>query len=213
MAQDWYFSIERDCTRMPYSKVVMERCEEFSCGNDDLDDFFKNDVFDYEGEMIGKTYCWVTNDKPHRIVALVTVGNDCIKSALLPKNSKNRFQRVFNNQKRNKTYPATLIGRLGVNVDFQGHHIGRQVMDYIKDKNIASSNMNAIRFLVVDAHNNDDTLAYYEHNGFVFMHKSEEVERLALRRYDEQGQLVYEISEEEHLETRMMYFDLKKWMR
>lgn len=56
----------------------------------------------------------------------------------------------------------------------------------------------------------EDTLAYYEHNGFVFMHKTEEIERMALKRYDEAGNLIYEIPEDEPLHTRMMYFDLKK---
>lgn len=195
---------------MPYTREVKRQCEEFSCGDSDLDEFFKNDVFLYEEEMLGKTYCWVTNCKPHKIVCLVTVANDSIKSVGLPKNSRNRFNRIFNNDKRNLTYPATLIGRLGVNVDFQDKHVGRQLMDYIKDINIASDNENACRFLVVDAINKPKTLSYYEHNGFVYMHKSEEVERLALKRYDEFGNLIFEIPEDERLHTRMMYFDLKK---
>jgi len=42
------------------------------------------------------------------------------------------------------------------------------------------------------------------------MHKTEDIERLALRRYDENGKLIYEIKPDEPLLTRMMYFDLKK---
>lgn len=195
---------------MLYTKDVKCRCVEFSCGDSDLDEFFKEDVFLYEEDMLGKTYCWVTNDRPHKIVCLVTVANDSIKSIGLPKNSRNRFNRIFNNDKRNLTYPATLIGRLGVNIDFQGKHVGRQLMDYIKDRNIASDNENACRFLVVDALNKPETLAYYEHNGFVYMHKTEDIERIALKRYDETGQLIFELPISDHLHTRMMYFDLKK---
>lgn len=204
------FILQNECTLMNYTQEVKSRCVEFSCGNNDLDEFFKHDVFLYEDEMLGKTYCWVTNSKPHKIVCLTTIANDSIKSAGLPKNSRNRFNRIFNNEKRNLTYPATLIGRLGVNVEFQGMHIGRQLMDYIKDQNIASDNDNACRFLVVDAINKLDTLAYYEHNGFVYMHKNEEMERLALKRYDEDGNLIFEIPDNEPLHTRMMYFDLKR---
>lgn len=195
---------------MPYTREVISKCGAFSCGNMDLDDFFSNDVFLYSEEMLGNTYCWVTKALPHKIVAIVTLANDSIKSSLLPKNSRNRFNRQFDNQKRNKTYPSTLIGRLGVNVEFQGQHIGHQVMQYIKMSNVADDLENACRFLVVDAHNNPDTLAYYEHNGFAYMHKSEDVERLALRRYDEDGNLIYELADDEPLHTRMMYFDLKK---
>lgn len=204
------FILQNECTLMQYTQEVQLQCGEFSCGDGDLDEFFKQDVFLYEEEMLGKTYCWITNSKPHKIVCLMTIANDSIKSSGLPKNSRNRFNRIFNNEKRNLTYPATLIGRLGVNVDFQGMHVGRQLMDYIKDVNIASDNDNACRFLVVDAINKPNTLSYYEHNGFVYMHKSEAIERLALKRYDEEGKLIHELTDDEPLHTRMMYLDLKK---
>lgn len=61
-----------------------------------------------------------------------------------------------------------------------------------------------------DAVNKQDTLAYYEHNGFVYMHKTEEMEHLALKRYDEEGNLIFELSEEEPLHMRLMYFALQK---
>lgn len=204
------FILQNESTLMQYTREVQLKCATFSCGDKDLDDFFRNDAFLYEEEMLGKTYCWVTNSKPHKIVCLMTIANDSIKSSGLPNNSRNRFNRIFNNEKRNLTYPATLIGRLSVNSEFQGMHIGRQLMEYIKDQSIASDNDNACRFLVVDAINKADALAYYEHNGFVFMHKTEDIERLALRRYDEDGNLVFELPSNEPLHTRMMYFDLKK---
>ena len=194
---------------MPYTSKVQAECARFSCGNNDLDDFFQRDAFLYEDEMLGKSYCWVTNTRPHVIVCIVTVSNDSIKSSELPGNSRNRFNRIFHNEKRNLTYPATLIGRLGVNIDYKGQHIGRQLMDFIKDQNIARDNDNACRFLVVDAHNNPNTLGYYEQNGFIYMHKTEEIERMALRRYDEEGRIAKNIAPDEPLTTRMMYFDLK----
>lgn len=89
------FILQNECTFMQYTPVVKNRCVEFSCGDSDLDEFFKKDVFLYEEEMLGKTYCWVTNSRPHKIVCLVTVANDSIKSIGLPKNSKNRFNRIF----------------------------------------------------------------------------------------------------------------------
>lgn len=204
------FILQNECTLMHFTQEVQNQCEVFSCGNEDLDAFFKEDAFLYEEEMLGKTYCWVTNEKPHKIVCLVTIANDSIKSSGLPKNSRNRFNRIFDNQKRNLTYPATLIGRLGVNIEYQGHHVGRQLMHYIKDQNVAPDNDNACRFIVVDAYNTPDTLAYYEHNGFVYMHKTEEIERLAYKRYDEEGNIISEIPSDEPLQTRLMYFDLKK---
>ena len=204
------FQLETECTLLRYTSDIQSRCGGFSCGIDDLDEFFREDAFLYESEMLGKTYCWLTNARPHKIVCMMTLANDSIKSSLLPRNSRNRFNRIFDNQKRNLTYPATLIGRLGVSEEYKGRHVGRQLLQYIKDQTAALDNDNACRFLVVDARNTPDTLAFYEHNGFVFMHRTEEIERQALKRYDANGELIYEITDDEPLFTRMMYFDLKK---
>lgn len=53
-----------------YTKEVADYCDPFSCGDDDLDDFFSHDVFLYEEELLGKTYCWINKDNQHEIVFL-----------------------------------------------------------------------------------------------------------------------------------------------
>jgi len=45
----------------------------------------------YADELLGKTYCWVTTEFPHRIVALFTLANDSIKTKLISSNDKNRL--------------------------------------------------------------------------------------------------------------------------
>lgn len=97
--------------------------------------FFLNDADLYADELLGKTYCWVTAEIPHRIVALFTLSNDSIKTRLISPNDKNRLQRNIVNPKRGRSYPAVLIGRLGVNREYQGtsSHVGRQLMAFIKD--------------------------------------------------------------------------------
>ena len=58
---------------------MREKCLPFTCGEDDLDDFFLHDADLYADELLGKTYCWVTTEFPHRIVALFTLANDRLK--------------------------------------------------------------------------------------------------------------------------------------
>ena len=53
-----------DCVMLAYNKEVRENCLPFSCGEDDLDDFFLNDADLYAEELLGKTYCWVTTEAP-----------------------------------------------------------------------------------------------------------------------------------------------------
>ena len=40
----------------PYSKAVASYCNKFECGDQDLDEYFAEDAFLYEKELLGKTY-------------------------------------------------------------------------------------------------------------------------------------------------------------
>ena len=62
-------SLYDDCVMLAYNKEVRRNCLPFTCGENDLDDFFLNDADLYADELLGKTYCWVTTEIPHRIVA------------------------------------------------------------------------------------------------------------------------------------------------
>lgn len=84
---------------LAYNKEVWENCLPFTCGEDDLDDFFLHDADLYVDELLGKTYCWVTTEFPHRIVTLFTLANDSIKTKLISSNDKNRLQRNIVNPK------------------------------------------------------------------------------------------------------------------
>ena len=191
------FSLFDNCTMMQLSWEVFAKCDAFSCGNADLDDFFLNDAKKYAEELMGKTYCWITDAKPHKIVALFTLANDSIKTTYLDSPTKNRINRPIENPKRGRSYPAALIGRIGINTEFQGLHIGSQLISYIKSWFRAEDNKTGCRFLVVDAYNSARTLRFYEKNGFRYLHKDDEEERRYYRIVDE------------YVSTRLMYFDLK----
>lgn len=191
------FSLYDNCVMIQLSDEVISNCETFNCGNADLDDFFLNDAKKYAEELMGKTYCWITECKPHKIVALFTLANDSIKTTFLGRSTKNRINRPIDNQKRGRSYPATLIGRIGINKEFQGMNVGSQLIRFIKDWFRAEDNKTGCRFLVVDAYNNNRTLNFYSRNGFKFLHKTEEEEKL-----------YYHITDNT-VSTRLMYLDLK----
>lgn len=191
-------SLLQDCVMLTFSKEIVRQCPPFSCGDDDLNNFFMEDSFLYAEEMLGKTYCWVTKEKPYRIVALITLANDSIKAHKLSSSTRNKVQRSISNAKRGRSYPAVLIGRIGVNEEFQRLQIGSQLLNFIKAWFCHKDNKTGCRFIVVDAYNKQRVLKYYTNNGFKFLFKTE---------YDEKQ--YYEISENEIIHTRLMYFDLK----
>lgn len=105
------------------------------------------------------------------------------------------------NAKRGINFPAVLIGRLGVSADYRGKgmYIGSQIIDFVKDWFRSEDNKTGCRFIVVDAYNNEKTLHFYEKNGFKLLYKTEKEERDFL-----------ELEVDEKLETRFMFFDLKR---
>ena len=74
------------------------------------------------------------------------------------------MNRPIDNPKRGRSYPATVIGRIGVNQEFQGMNVGSQLIQFIKDWFRHEDNKTGCRFLVVDAYNNPRTLHFYERN-------------------------------------------------
>ncbi|MDE6265816.1 MAG: GNAT family N-acetyltransferase [Muribaculaceae bacterium] len=184
----------------PYTAEVATYCAPFSCEDTDLDEFFSNDAFLYETELLGKTYAWINTADPSKILGLVTLANDSVKAQFMANSARNRLQRSITNAKRGMNYPAVLIGRLGVSSEYRGKGliIGSQILDFLKGWFRSFNNKTGCRFIVVDAYNNEKTMHFYKKNGFNLLYKSEQEERSFL-----------ELSPEEPLETRFMFFDLK----
>ncbi len=194
------FDLNEDAIMYPYREELAGYCSPFSCGDKDLDDFFSQDAFFYDTELLGKTYAWVDVNNPTQILGLVTLANDSIKTGQLPSSVRNRLQRGITNQKRGRSYPAVLIGRLGVSSECRGKgmSVGSQILDYLKDWFRSSDNKTGCRFIVVDAYNNPQTLHFYEKNGFKPLYKTEQDERD-----------FFNLDSNEQLNTRFFYFDLK----
>ena len=46
--------LQTQCFRVNLSERVIELCAPFSCGNQDLDDFFASDYASYSNQLLGK---------------------------------------------------------------------------------------------------------------------------------------------------------------
>ena len=193
------FVLEERCRLARVTQEVLDYCQPFVCGDKDLDDFFANNAIAYEKELMGKTYCWVLREDVTKIVGMITLANAAIQTTHLQNHPRRKLNNLISYCKQGRTYPAVLIGRLGVSVDFQGSQYcaGAQIMDFIKDWFRSYDNKTGCRFVLVDAVNNEHTIRYYERNGF---------RPLFPRINDEK--IFYNIPEEDSLRTRMYYYDL-----
>lgn len=193
--REYPFDISQHCVKINLTEEI--RSLNFTCGDADLDDFFHNHALLYAKEHLGKTYVFVNNNTSE-IVAFFTVSNDSIKTTFIPKNATNRVQRKIPGLKHLRTYPAVLIGRLGVNKSYQGKGfmIGRQIVNFIKLWFLDDENKTGCRFLVVDAYNKPEVLSFYERNGFKYLYATEEDEINATQVHDNS------------INTRLMFLDL-----
>ncbi len=190
------------CTLKVFNNSLLDFCLPFDCGNDDLNEFFAKDIINYSAQLLGKSYCFTLDDDPRIIICAFTISNDSIKTINLPNGRKKKLTKVIPRDKQMRSYPAVLIGRLGVNKFYRKDLVGNQrvayqLMDFIKSWFVDEKNKTGCRFIVVDAYNESYVINYYEKNGFLMLFGSETQEKE-----------YYELDAHDLLSTRLMYFDL-----
>lgn len=189
--------LDEECTFSVYTQEHIDSCSSFDCDNKDLNNFFSKDSPLYNTALLGKTYCFILDNDPKTVVCAFTIANDSIQATLLPGSRKKKIIHYIPWQKHMRNYPAVLIGRLGVNKNFQGKGLGNELMDFIKSWFIDGNNKTGCRFVVVDSYNKERPLKYYRDNGFDFVFGSESQEKEYLS-----------INSDVPLKTRLMFFDL-----
>jgi len=162
----------------------------FECGENDINNFLKEDALKYQKEKLANTFLFVGDD--NHIVAYFCISNDCLVDKGEAKGFTNSiFNRLHRkthipNAKRIKQYPAIKVGRLGVDSKYQRCGIVYELMDFIKGFSIENHKA-ACRFLLLDALNKERQIKYYKKNGFEFL-----------------------LDEDEKEDNRIMYFDMIK---
>ena len=189
-------SLKNDCDIFDVSEE--NGISEFDCGNEDLNEFFNRDAILYMKQMLSQT-CFFRHKSSGDIVCAFSFSASSIKTADLPGSRRKKVKEHIPREKSLKSYPAILIGRLGVAEKFAGQGVGSQLMDFVKD--FCLFNFPAfVRFLAVDAYNEPAVIAFYQKNDFVPVFSTDEQEKEA-----------YKQKPEDELRTRYMFYDLMLW--
>ncbi len=135
----------------------------FDCGDEDLNDFLKNDAAKFQAEHLSHTRLVFLDGK---LVGYLTLLADCIilqtsekKRAL--KEARGYHQSVY-------TFPAVKIGRIGIQKEQQRSGIGRQLLIYtigVVFRMNTEFNI-ACRFITLDAY--PESVSWYERHNFTF---------------------------------------------
>lgn len=86
-----------ECTFERVIPTLLEQCEPFACGHDDLDEFFRSDYKLYADKLLGKTYAFRLIDNPSKIVSIFTLSNDAIRIKQLVAEDKEQIEYVTEN--------------------------------------------------------------------------------------------------------------------
>ena len=188
--------LEKDCEMFALSTT--QKIIDFDCGDTDLNEFFNIDASKYQEQMLAQTY-FFRHIISEKIVCAFSLSPEGLKTFDLPSNRRRKVKGEIPREKALKSYPAFLIGRLGVDSKFNGHGVGTQLIDIIKYFCLTQYT-NFCRFLLVDAYNKPEVINFYQKNGFFPVFSTEEQER---------G--YYRPNTIEPLRTRYMYYDMMQW--
>lgn len=159
-----------------------ESVEAFDCGDDDLNDFIRNESVNYRQARLAVTYV-IEVKGTNQVAGFFSLANDRISLSDFESNTDfNRFRRRrFVNEKRLKSYPAAKICRLGVDLSAKGQSLGTFMLDFIKSYFVID-NKTGCRFITVDAYN--EAVPFYQKNNFLFLSKIADTDHTKLMFFD-----------------------------
>ena len=172
----------------------------FDCGDEELNDFFNNKSFPFKEQLLAMT-CFFHHKVNGKIVCAFSLSPNALKASNLPGSRRKKVHEYIPREKTLQSYPAFLIGRLGVSQKFSGQGVGTQLIDFVKAYCI-SNYPDFCRFLIIDAYNSPSVLSFYQKNNFSTVFSTEEQERKA-----------YKIKTEEVLQTRYLFYDMIHWQK
>ena len=190
------FDLQNECEFVPLS--LSNPLIDFDCGNSDLNEFFNIDAIKYQEQMLGQTY-FFRHKISKQVVCAFSLSPDGLNTATLPNSRRKKVKENIPHEKPMKSYPAYLIGRLGVASTFNGSGVGSQLLNFIKFFCFDNYCYNC-RFLLVDAYNKPEVLHFYQKNNFITVFSTEEQERTYKK-----------IDITAPLRTRYMFFDMINW--
>ena len=189
-------NLKKDCEMIVLSEGQL--ISNFDCGDEDLNDFFNCEALQYKRQMLSRT-CFFRLKSSKKVVCAFSFSASSLKISDLPGSRRKKVKEYIPREKSLKSYPAILIGRLGVATEFNRQGIGSQLINAISTFCFDQFS-DFVRFLLVDAYNDPAIVAFYQKNKFTPVFSTEEQEKEA-----------YQQTPEEILRTRYMFYDMIQW--
>jgi len=144
-----------DIEIVPISKQI--KIKDFDCGIEELNCYLRQFAIPNDKKNIGKTFVAVDKSNQTKPVGYYTVSMAQILFNELPDSIKKGLPRY--------PIPAMRIGKLAIDLKFQGRHIGAKLLKDALLKAVNISSQVALHFIVVDAID-ENAKAFYLKYGF-----------------------------------------------
>jgi len=131
----------------------------FSCGTPELDSYFRERASRDARNKIGAVFVLLPKTDPSRVAGCYTLSNQEIDIQDLPPELTKRIGKY-------RRIPATLIGRLAVDRDFQGKGLGEILLIDAMRRSLLASRSVASFAVLVDS-KNEDAARFYQKYGFL----------------------------------------------
>lgn len=151
------------------TKRNIKLAKNFDCGDDDLNEFLKEDSLDHAKSKIAVTYLFLYEDA---LLGFFCVGMHTIKP------DETALEVLKERGKNYPLLPAILIGRLGVDKRYWGRGVGTGIIKVVLGLALKASRRMGCRFIVVDAYHN--VVDFYKKNGFKILTKGKKTVKMYL---------------------------------
>ncbi len=147
---------------LDFSKVKPQKLSKifdvskFDCGDEDLNDFIKNDAFVYQEKKLATTTLFFYEDN---LIGFFSAAADSLKLDLDEQESHGI------RSKQLEDIPAIKLARLAVDKDYQKQMVGTNILKWCIGYVLECSEMMAVRFITVDAY--PEKLAFYQKFSFL----------------------------------------------
>lgn len=164
-----YLDIEETIERL--DREDSQELSSFSCGNEELDNFFHNDILMCAKYHHVTAYC-ARDVNTKEIIAVFTLSNDAVvlddgdKEDFIQESSMKVNEEYIPLLQRQTSFPAINIGHLGVRTDLQSTGVGEHILDFIV-ATFTEFNLSGCQYITVDSVNNPRTNKFYSRYGFL----------------------------------------------
>lgn len=130
----------------------------FSCGHAQLDDYIRRYATQDVRRNVARVFVATPVNNPQQLAGFFTLSAGSVSCTSLPESLARKLPRY--------PIPVALIGRLAVDVGFQGKGLGSILLADACQKVVQASAVLAVAGIIVDA-KDEQAVAFYKHFGFV----------------------------------------------